>query len=1279
MQKISLHVGRTARLCRALLVSAAVLFAALLCRPVQAQDLERILPPPFFGTFYLISLPDMPYPFDPYFGKFPVYAWNGGTYLIDDSPANAAFAGGGMESMAGPAPCDPCPEGDGGGGTNIYYLGGWTTKAGLKFAAMPYVTNATLYVTRLEGVSPGKAYEIYRTLNLLSTSHWTRVAVGTNGQTNFSLSLSSTNGVFLAASVEDQDLDGLSDAYEYLALRTTNLWDFDSDGMPDFWEMAHGLNFTNRNDATNDVDGDGIKNLAEYVYEASSINPGEPLGPSSRRTPLVISEIMYNPAPGGTEFIEIYNTHHLPQKLDGFTLGLPIDPSRYYIFTNTTLAPGAFIAVTPVTSLPSSPQLQLRNSQGAVLLEVNYSDNSPWPKAADGTGQSLVLSHPSYGENDVRAWSPSARGGGSRSNAEPVIQDFKGAVRLNEFLAYPSGTNWEFIELQNTSSVTQDISGWHLSCRANTLAEYTFPAGTILLPRGFLHLFGNTNNPTPSQFPFPLSNGGDSIFLSTADTNRVVDAVNFEDQEQGISTGRSPDGGPVFRELATRTPGGTNAPALVRNMVINEIMYNSISGSDTNEYVELYNRGATNQSLSGWSFDGITFTFPSFVLAPSYFVVIAKDTHALLSLYPGRFTNEVNLFGNYGGSLGNSGERIALKNSAGVVVNEVTYGDGGRWGQWSDGGGSSLELIDPRSDNRLPANWADSLPPASAQWTSLSVTGIVMTTSPGGPGPIGLELMMLGAGECLVDDVEVRVGTNNLVGNGTFNGACLTVLTNETPTCGTNAGSCWFAQGTHEFSELLTTSGTTNGPCLKVRATERGDYVANRIVTCWATNLTTGTTCIISAKIKWLRGHPELVFRLRGSYMEAVAHMTTAGGGTPGLANSTAVSNAPPAIWNVQHFPVVPAANEVVTISARVHDSDGVTNVVVKYRNDTVTTNTALALHDDGLNGDALPGDGLFSAALPAQTTGTIIAFIVEATDALGATSRFPKAQAVFPGDSFQRECVVQYGDGQPTGYFGIYRLWLTAANYNQWASRNRVHNSSVDATFVYGSSRAIYNAGVRYAGTVNTSTYANNGTDYNTPIGKLCGYALDFPADDRFLGATGAGLDYDSTNPRYMASEQLAMSLADRLELPNNYRRFTHLYLRGNKRTPAVIYEDAQQPNSDFLSEWFPDQDKGQLFKLEVWWTIADAPLVSAGQPGATLELFNRSWPGTTNTSLDLAHYRLNWLPRAVDGKADDYGAFSNLVLAVQSPTSSNYFSSVTSQIDYEQWMRTLAFERAV
>ena len=60
-----------------------------------------------------------------------------------------------------------------------------------------------------------------------------------------------------------------------------------------------------------------------------------------------------------------------------------------------------------------------------------------------------------------------------------------------------------------------------------------------------------------------------------------------------------------------------------------------------------------------------------------------------------------------------------------VEEDQVTYGTGGRWGEWSGGGGSSLELIDPHANHRLAANWADSDESQKSAWTNIETTGVL--------------------------------------------------------------------------------------------------------------------------------------------------------------------------------------------------------------------------------------------------------------------------------------------------------------------------------------------------------------------------------------------------------------------------------------------------------------------------------------------------------------------------------------------------------------------------
>jgi hypothetical protein len=223
---------------------------------------------------------------------------------------------------------------------------------------------------------------------------------------------------------------------------------------------------------------------------------------------------------------------------------------------------------------------------------------------------------------------------------------------------------------------------------------------TLIGPRGFV-LYHH------SDLGFGLKASGETVFFKTPDGSRVLDAVQFEAQADRVSLGRWPDGADAFYPMAARTPGAPNSNILIGDIVINELMYSPISGDDNEQFIELYNAGTNNVNLGGWEFtSGVSFSFPSNTfLAPDHFLVVARNAATLLSHYTN--LNSGNTIGDYSGKLSHNGDRVALAmpqaltqtnnlgqlvtNTIFVVEDEVTYekGKGGRWGQWSGGGGSS--------------------------------------------------------------------------------------------------------------------------------------------------------------------------------------------------------------------------------------------------------------------------------------------------------------------------------------------------------------------------------------------------------------------------------------------------------------------------------------------------------------------------------------------------------------------------------------------------------------
>ena len=690
-------------------------------------------------------------------------------------------------------------------------------------------------------------------------------------------------------------------------------------------------------------------------------------------------------------------------------------------------------------------------------------------------------------------------------------------------------------------------------------------------------------------------------------------------------------------------------------------MYDPISGSDDDQYIELYNQGTNTVNLAGWQFtSGVTFTFPNVTIAPNGYLVVAKNMTNLFAKYPN--LNSGNTAGNYSGKLSHNGELVMLSmpqtlntNTAILVAeDQVTYGTGGRWGEWSSGGGSSLELIDPHSNHRLAANWADSDETQKSVWTNIEYTGVLDNGSNYESGILHAQIGLLDDGECLVDNLEADYNGTNYVSNGTFES-------------GTNG---WSFQGAFTRSSLENT-GYASGYSLHIRASDRLWTGVNSCQVALNTNsLVAGQTVTLRFKARWLRGWPEALLRLNGNWLEATAAMPVpANLGTPGAPNSHYVTNAGPAIYNVTHSPSVPAANQPVVVTANVSDPDGVQNLTLYYRLDPATTYTAVPMTDDGTGGDAIAGDGVFSATIPGQAANQIAAFYISATDGLGAITRFP---ALRPQDNeLPRECVVMFGDGNPAGSFGVYHLWITQTNVTRWASLSDLSNEGNDCTFVNGT-RVIYNMQGRFAG----SPYHQ---EFDTPNGSLCHYKWEFNADDQFLGATdfnkihqpGNGPGDDASLQR----EECANTFLRALGVPWLYKRLVAVYVNGSRR--GVLMEDTQVPDSDMVKECFPNDPDGSMYKMQPWFEFPPFPT------GSTIAFNMNEWVTlnnytTTGGAKKAACYRYNYEIRRTPDSDNNFAPVYALVDAANSYGTPNYVANMENLANMENWMRVFAANHA-
>jgi len=460
-----------------------------------------------------------------------------------------------------------------------------------------------------------------------------------------------------------------------------------------------------------DTDNNGVDFLvtsslpynSHYILNTSTTPPVEEptTTPSSTSQigKVIINEFLPSPE-NGSEWVELYNPNDFAVDINNWQLFDGV--SSFFTATNTILAKSFFTVTLANSKLNNSGDIiLLKNNLGVVVDQVCYGvwedfclgANSNAPKTGNSLariidGQDSDNDEADFGETQETTPSllnvidlpVTSSGGGSYFNSgyTPTHKIGFGEIQLNEIFPNPIGAddNDEFVELKNNTNILLDLG--NLQLRDASGAKYVIPS-TVIQPNGFL-VFKR------SQTKLALNNSGEETVYLYSPDNLILDKISYlGNNQEDVSYAKNNESvwqwtimttselENIFKtveetETASSTAEVISSPVIITNdqfsAIISEFLPNP-AGSDSAEFVELFNPSDTTSTLWGYylddSEDGSTpYAFTqNEIIPPHSYLVIKKEISKL--------------------ALNNDTDSVRLLNSQKEVVEEVEY-EGGKEG-----------------------------------------------------------------------------------------------------------------------------------------------------------------------------------------------------------------------------------------------------------------------------------------------------------------------------------------------------------------------------------------------------------------------------------------------------------------------------------------------------------------------------------------------------------------------------------------------------------------------
>jgi hypothetical protein len=496
-------------------------------------------------------------------------------------------------------------------------------------------------------------------------------------------------------------------AFDLQLFEDTNL-----DSIPDILiEIITGLNLTAGDSGIYDFNY-SILNLqskkgfyvrAEFNEDQDTTNNSlyRTIEPGYEQQSIVINEIMYAPAGGEPEWIELYNRTSEVINLNGWSVkDVYTTPVRAFITEDIFIEPAGFIVLSRsnaifnyhrfipsevfVLTLPvlnnDADGVVLIDNRDAVIDSVLYS--SQW----GGTGgYSLERVSVDAGSNLQNNWGSSTdieQSTPGRINSITPKQFDLSVAAMNFNPRFPVSGDDVYIStlIKNNGSASADNFSveFYIDTDSNNVVD-------LLLS---------------SESGLNLASGDSVSIISTSPIENLQSRISaairviYADDEDTLNN--------YFER--TIEPG---FPEKV--FVINEVMYNP--SDDEPEWFELVNISGDSINLKDWSVSDIITPSKAFIinedlyLQNEEFFIIAKD-ESFFNFHPG-VTSKV-LIVNFG-ILGNTSDGIIVYDFRDGIIDSLFYRS-----SWGGSKGISLERISVNEETNDSLNWTSSLSPAGS-------------------------------------------------------------------------------------------------------------------------------------------------------------------------------------------------------------------------------------------------------------------------------------------------------------------------------------------------------------------------------------------------------------------------------------------------------------------------------------------------------------------------------------------------------------------------------------